>query len=575
MELFNKINRYFIIFYAIFIPKLQAQVCLIKSSVPQSRIVLSSSNQADVSAAYLLQDFAKRITSATIPIVADGSFRKGDVIIGGEPSHKIKQDGFYLSTKGGFLRIIGVGNGSIYGVVTLLEKYLNVSYYGKNEYTLIKQKEISLSLIDFIDNPTFRYRQIQCYALDDPIYKMWFRLDSPSDFFAGDFWVHTFNKLLSPDKYGKTHPEYYAYYNGRRHPDIKSQWCLTNPDVFEIVSHTIDSIFKVHPGIKLISVSQNDTNNTYCKCDNCKKIDKKEKSSSGSLIYFLNKLAKRFPDKEFSTLAYLYSVNPPKYIKPLPNVNIMLCDMGCSFEKSLEENKGNRKFVKAMKDWAKISNNIFLWDYGINFSNYLTPFPNFHILQDNIRLFKKERVTMYFAEIGGRQGVDFLELRAYLIAKLMWNSKLNVDSLMQSFLKGYYGEAAPYLYQYINLMEKALGESGIKLLIYDSPVSHTKGMLNPELMKRYNILFDNAEKAVSDNQIQLKRVQRSRLSLQYSELEIAKTENIKDINSLNRKLDLFEERVREFNVPTLRENYASPIEYCESYRKQYLSSIKR
>ena len=96
-----------------------------------------------------------------------------------------------------------------------------------------------------------------------------------------------------------------------------------------MVSKQVDSIFRANPNRKIISVSQNDGNFTYCQCDNCKKIDEAEGGPSGSIIYFLNKLAARFPDKEFSTLAYLYSMNPPKNIKPLPNVNIMLCDIDC------------------------------------------------------------------------------------------------------------------------------------------------------------------------------------------------------------------------------------------------------
>lgn len=103
----------------------------------------------------------------------------------------------------------------------------------------------------------------------------------------------------------------------------------------------------------------------------------------------MNKLAARFPDKEFSTLAYLYTMNPPKHVKPLPNVNIMLCDIDCDREVTLTENASGKEFVKAMEGWSAITNNIFVWDYGINFDNYLAPFPNFHILQDNIRLFKR------------------------------------------------------------------------------------------------------------------------------------------------------------------------------------------
>ena len=45
--------------------------------------------------------------------------------------------------------------------------------------------------------------------------------------------------------------------------------------------------------------------------------------------------------------------------------------------------------TKALLGWSEISQNIFIWDYGIHFDNYVTPFPNLHILQDNIQLFKE------------------------------------------------------------------------------------------------------------------------------------------------------------------------------------------
>lgn len=253
-----------------------------------------------------------------------------------------------------------------------------VDYFGEFESNYPQQKTIMLPAIDRMENPAFRYRQSQNYALStDTVYRLWNRLEMPTDVFAAGYWVHTFDRLLPSDVYGKTHPEYYAYFNGSRHPGKASQWCLTNDEVFELVSRRIDSIFKANPGKNIISVSQNDGNFTNCTCDQCKAIDDYEGALSGSVITFLNKLAARFPDKEFSTLAYLYTMQPPKHIKPLPNVNIMLCDIDCNREVSLTENASGREFVKAMEGWSAISDNIFIWDYGINFDNYVSPFPEF------------------------------------------------------------------------------------------------------------------------------------------------------------------------------------------------------
>ena len=119
-------------------------------------------------------------------------------------------------------------------------------------------------------------------------------------------------------------------------------------------------------------------------------------------------------------------------------------------------------------------------------------------------------------------------------------------------------------------MEGALIGSGQRLWIYDSPVSHKYGMLKPALMRRFNHLFDLAEKAVAAEPDFLKRVQRARLPIQYSELEIARTETEKDLVDINKKLDLFEERVKEFQVPTLNERSNSPVDYCKLYRERYM-----
>jgi len=551
---------------------------MVENGKPQGRIVLSTNDPTDHKAAVLFQDFVQRMSGARVQITQGGKNGKYDLIIGNGELNKeinkqgLKEDGFRIIGKDNNLHIVsGGGLGSVYAVVTLLERYLGVGYWSENEYSFTPSQSISFPAIDIAENPAFRYRQSQNYALEtDSVYKYWMRLKNPNEVFAANYWVHTFDKLLPSAKYGKDHPEYYSYFNGKRHPGKASQWCLTNPDVLEIATAQLDSIFKANPDKRIISVSQNDGNYTNCQCDKCKAIDEHEGALSGSLIHFMNKLADRFPDKEISTLAYLYTMKPPKHVKPRPNVNIMLCSIDCDREVTLTENASGREFVEAMEGWSRISDNIFVWDYGINFDNYLVPFPNFHILGDNIRLFKKNNATMHFSQIASSRGGDFAEMRTWLVSKLMWNPQADTDSLMNVFLKGYYGDAAPYLYRYIKVMEGALIGSGKRLWIYDSPVSHKEGMLKPELMRRYNQLFDQAEAAVAKDEVLLKRVWRTRLPIQYSELDIARAESDMDVEAIRKKLDLFEERVKLFNVPTLNERENLPVDYCDLYRKRYM-----
>ena len=565
---------------------LYSQINLVKDGKVISRLVADLNCKENKQAISIFNYFFTKITGTAVPVVPPGvKEKRGDIIIKNlnctglsDQSSGIGEDGFNITCNGKCCYITGgKGSGITNGIIALLEDYFGVRYYAAGACYYPENSTISLpSFLNLTENPGFSYRQTQAYGfVKDTLYRIWQRIEEPREIFAGNLWVHTFDRLLPSRKYGKTHPEYYSFINGERRPGSASQWCLTNPDVFEIVSGRIDSIFKANPGKNIISVSQNDGNFTNCTCENCRKIDEAEGGPSGSIIYFLNKLAARFPDKQFSTLAYLYSVSPPKNLKPLPNVNIMLCDIDCYREVPLTDNPSGKSFLKNLEGWAKISDNIFVWDYGINFDNYVSPFPNFHILQPNMQLFRKNNVKMHFSQISGSKGGDFSELRSYVVAKLLWNVNYDVDSLIQSFLNGYYGKAGPYLYQYMKIQEGALLGSNIPLWIYDTPITHKTGMLNANMIKRYRELFDAAEKAVASDSVLLKRVWQQRLSVQFAELEISRTGVLNDADKIREELTLFRNRARALNVTTLNERNNTIGEYCDLYLKRNLPNPRK
>lgn len=551
------------------------QTVLTRRGKPAARIVVAAGNSTDRTAALLLQRFVREASGAELPIVQGVKIRKGDILLGASDTLGLSDDGFRLRTgSDGTLRISsGGGSGSVYGVVSLLERYLGMDYFAARVYTLDRRPDIILPRLDTADNPAFRYRQSQAYGMaQDSVYRFFLRLEEPSDIFAGNLWVHTFDRLLPAERYGAEHPEYYSFIHGERRPGRASQWCLSNPALFETVAARIDSIFRANPGRSWISVSQNDSDRTYCRCEACERVNIEEGTPSGNYIRFLNKLAERFPDKRFSTLAYLFTMQPPRHARPLSNVNIMLCSIGSHREAPLTETATGREFVAALEGWSALTDNLFIWDYGINFDNMVEPFPNFPVLAPNIRLFRRHGARMHFSQIGGSYGGDFSELRSYVVAKLMWSPSQDTDSLMLRFMNGYYGAAAPYLYQYEKLLEGALLASGTPLWIYDSPVSHKDGMFSAACRQRYNELFDRAEAAVAADSALLRRVRLARLPLLYSELEILRTERDRDTAAVLRKLGTFERYVTDFGVETLNERNNSPQEYCKLYRQRYLSA---
>ena len=177
---------------------------------------------------------------------------------------------------------------------------------------------------------------------------------------------------------------------------------------------------------------------------------------------------------------------------------------------------------------------------------------------------------MLFEQVNGTLGTDFAELRAYMLGKLMWNPDLNADSLMRTFMKGYYGAAATPIYRYQQMLTGALLASGTPLWIYDSPITHKNGMLNANLRKAYNELFDEAEKVVAADSALLAHVRIARLPLRYSELEIARTESGGDKAAVARQLADFQRISAMYGVPTLNERNNNVDDYCRLYRERFL-----
>jgi hypothetical protein len=399
--------------------------------------------------------------------------------------------------------------------------------------------------------PSFTYRDnFYPDVITDPEYMAWHKLDNcfgkpDSGNEWGDF-VHTFNLLLSTKEYGQTHPEYFSFYDGKRHPgqsksgEPEAQLCLSNPEVLEIVCKSLQTKIAGNPGALYWSVSQNDNIN-YCRCPKCTEMDEKYASftpgskmyeinanfryspiGSGSVLTFVNKVAERFPDKQISTLAYLYSRVPPKDIVPRKNVNIMLCSIESPRHVSIEE--GDKSFCEDLEGWGRLTSNIILWDYVVQYRNLVSPFPNLHTLQPNLKYLHDKGVTMIFEEGNPETGGEFHELKAYILSKLLWDVNVDVNKVMDDFLNGYYGNAGKIIREYVDLLQKSLTKSGEKLMIYGTPVEEKNTFLSDSLITAYNKIFDRAEKAVSVSPEVLERVRVARLPVYYAILEIARDE---------------------------------------------------
>ena len=518
----------------------QKQPTIVKDGAPQFSIVLSV-KPADVEekAALLLQSAIQKMSGSKLEIVkADQPNIQHAIYI--MPSKfpqqlnthftaefeskrlQLLEDAFLISSQEDNILILSGGKkGAIYGVVHLLEKYLGCRMYAPNVELIPKKTTITLPVLSELDTPVNTIRIVNGdLTQKHEDYRNWNRLNDHNEEFAKGYYVHTFNRLVPWETYFEKHPEYFALMGNKR---IIDQLCLTNPDVFELTINKLKEEMAIQPDRKLWSVSQGD-NFSYCQCNQCAKIIAEEGSAAGPIVHFVNRVAAQFPEKMISTLAYQYSRKAPKKIKPADNVQIMLCTIELNRSRAIENDSLSVSFLKDITDWGKISKNIYLWDYTVNFSHHISPFPNLHTLQKNIQFFTKNKVNAHFQQTNASLGHEFSELKAYLIARLLWNPSINVDSVMTDFLNGYYGPAGVYIQQYITQLTKEIQKTGEWLDIYGHPVAHAKTFLSHENVMQYNQYFDAAEKAVNKDALLLQRVKLCRLPIQYAMMEIGKSD---------------------------------------------------
>ena len=391
--------------------------------------------------------------------------------------------------------------------------------------------------------------------------------------------VHTFHRFLPYEVFFDKNPEYYALRNGKRLP---TQLCLTNTDVLKIVKDSVNSFFNKSPNSDVISVSQDD-NTQYCQCDKCSKIDNQEGSPAGTMIHFVNAVAESFPNKTISTLAYQYTRKPPK-VKPIKNVLITLCSIECN--RSVPIELGCKDFSSDLKGWSQLTDNIRIWDYTTQFTNFLAPFPNWGTIKPNINLFVDNNAKWIFEQHSNNDS-ELFELRSYIMAKLLWNPNLDFQTLLNEFNNKYYGNGGKYISEYVNSIQNQIDNTSFFLFLYGDPSQGFDSFLSPENLLNYDILFNKALNSVELDSEYYKRILRSKISIDYAVLEsyrknfsdlyqLTKTEN--DIKSINPKLiirlNAFSKTCNDNDITLMNEMGFTVSDYIVNYRKALKTAIK-
>lgn len=491
-------------------------------------------------AASQLQHWLYESTGTFVPYFSDRCpKRTSEFLIGADTRNAREQvtenelnalgeEGFLIRTlDDGDILITGrTPRGTLYGVYEFLRRFCGFRAFTKDVEHIDTLNELVLPPTEIRQVPDFEYRDAYFRFAFDGAFCAKNRLNTTlGDISAekgGSFKFfnchHSFDDLVPPRRYFDEHPEYFAEWNGERTP---LQPCLSNPDVLRIATERVQSWIAENPDCRVFSVAQNDKN-VWCQCPACRRVDDEEGGTpAGSIIRFVNRIAetieREHPHILIHTFAYQYSRRAPRLTRPHRNVIVRLCNIECEWGDSMETiaardpNGKCAEFLDNIREWSQICDRLYIWDYAVNFHNYLQPFPNFFTMAENIRFYKAHGVKGVLEQgnfsYGGGAALD--DLKSYLIAHLLWDSKSDVQALIDEFTAGVYGNGAPFIRKYITLLCNAVRTH--RMTLYDAPDAE---YLSDELIERAEELFDAGENAAETEETRA-RIRREHLSVRY------------------------------------------------------------
>ena len=488
-------------------------------------------------AARELSEHLAKITGASFPVITETAYQGGPTFFIGpvraakgvfsDPAFsQAKPDTIAISFRGECVYLNGSpASGPLYAVYTFLEDYCGVRWWSLGETDIPRNPNLTVGKRDYLYSPVLISREAfyrnarPCVQAARTKSNGNFTLLTPAygdhRYIIGK--VHTFSQFLPPSKYYAKHPEWYSLLNGKRssHPQ-DNQLCLTNEEMTrEFIRVCLEHIAK-RPTAWAISVSQNDSHgDCICQCPKCRELRRKLGGKTDAELWFVNRVAaaieQKYPKIFVDTIAYHYTTEPPKTVRPRKNVIIRFCPINANYAQSIEKGADNAEIRKYLEGWSAVAPRLFIWNYVCNFKNYIFPHPNYRHLADDIRYFVHNGAIGIFEQ--GDSGCnigDFVRPRAWILQKQLWNPELDEKAVAREFFNGYYGPAGPYLLDYLNFLCDLVETRGTRLpCIYDTP----DFFLSHEDILPARELYAKAENAVRGNRKFARRVRRERLGL--------------------------------------------------------------
>ena len=483
----------------------------LKKGVCDCKIVLPvNAHIVEKTAAEELCKYIEKALSVKLPTVSENEASGKCIYVGttefaknagatgkSEENWIIKMEGESLIITGGEYR------GVIYAAYHFVEDFLGVRFWSPNEEDILEFSELSLPEDLYKEGtPHFFHRGPYLHKTGSegfPYYvKTRINAISPLDFdiddgvcdetvkkFGGAKWagrphhVHTIEKYFPPKETYAEHPEWFAW-NRRQNKHIgEGNFCFSNKEFFDALLGKVLAYIKedvevseregvAFPSYYSISIGDYGTD-FFCQCDECKKKIE-EKGYSGYALDFVNRLAREVgkvcSQARLEFLVYLNYIETPKDgTLPEKNVVIRLADLVSDMGRGIHA-RTNANYLRLLKNWSavckKAGAELYVYDYLYNMRlNY--PLPIFYRIKDMVNTYCECGVNGLFIE-AQNSDADCWDINKYVLTHILEDPSLDENALIDDAIKRYFGPAAGYAKEYLELMRETLEKNEIKVL---------------------------------------------------------------------------------------------------------------
>ncbi len=373
----------------------------------------------------------------------------------------VDDSAFFIEVSDGIVRLRGTTpTATLYAVYDLLER-LGCRWFMPGEIGEVVPTRPHIEVANFsvVEIPAFTGRILEGLP-DGPESELWALRNKlggvrfPS--------AHAWERLVPPQQYFETHPEYFALVDGRRTP---KQLCTSNPAVALILAQRIVEKHEADPDRTWFGIGPNDDGG-FCECDDCTALDTGDidpfsgnVSLTDRLITFFNAVAAQvhqvYPDLRFGFYAYDDYTRPPTDVMPDASIipalaPVNLCRLHGMGDALCPERTYHQSLIRG---WTRICSEVYHRGYSYNVGGPNLPLNYASRWAFEIPYCGRNGVTGFRVETQ-MSWANYGPL-GYLMAKFMWDTHEDMHELLDDYHTRFYGPAARPMGQYWTLMDRA------------------------------------------------------------------------------------------------------------------------